>query len=200
MRTIGLTGGIGTGKSSVSALLRERGLTVIDADEAVRTVQARGSEGLKAIVDEFGLEVLTADGDLDRPRLAAIVFADSEGRRRLNEIVHPRVRAWMADRQREAAQRGEELVVLDIPLLYETRGEAGLDAVVLVYAPDEIALERLLAERGMSESDARARIAAQLPIEEKRRRTRFVIENTGSREQLRAELDRVWPEVVAQGS
>src|SRR5438309_612408 len=103
MKVVGLTGGIGTGKSTVSGLLRQMGATVIDADEATRAVQARGTDGLRRLVEEFGPDILTASGDLDRRRLAAIAFADPEARQRLNSIVHPLVRQWMADRQSEAA-------------------------------------------------------------------------------------------------
>ena len=196
MRVIGLTGGIGTGKSAVSRLLRNKGVTVIDADEATRAVQASGSEGLRRLVGEFGPSILAPDGGLDRARLAAIAFADPEARQRLNAIVHPMVREWMADRQIEAEARGEAYVVLDIPLLFESRGAAGLDDVILVYAPEELALRRLVEQRGMPEEQARARIAAQMPIEEKRRLARHVIENTGTLKELRARTDRVWAEVI----
>jgi dephospho-CoA kinase len=199
MRVIGLTGGIGTGKSSVSRLLREKGVTVIDADEATRAVQSRGSEGLRRLVDEFGTSILTSEGDLDRGRLAAVAFADPEARRRLNAIVHPLVREWMADRQMAAEARGEPHVVLDIPLLFESRGAAGFDDVILVYAPEEVALRRLVEQRGMSEEQARARIAAQMPIEEKRELAQHVIDNTGTLQQLRTQTERVWAEVTAGG-
>jgi len=196
MRVIGLTGGIGTGKSAVSRLLRKKGVTVIDADEATRAVQASGSEGLRRLVGEFGPSIQAPDGSLDRARLAAIAFADPEARQRLNAIVHPMVREWMADRQVEAEARDEPYVVLDVPLLFESRGAAGLDDVILVYAPEELALRRLVEQRGMPEEQARARIAAQMPIEEKRRLARHVIENTGTLKELRARTDRVWAEVI----
>lgn len=192
MRVIGLTGGIGTGKSTVSRLLREMGVTVVDADEAARAVQAKGAEGLRLIVEEFGPEVLTPGGELDRARLAGVVFEDPEARRRLNDIVHPLVRRWMAERQVEAEERGDPVVVLDIPLLYESRGDAAFDAVLLVYAPKELQVRRLVEQRGMTEQEALARIAAQMPIEDKRRRTPHVIDNTGSLDDLRAEVRRAW--------
>jgi dephospho-CoA kinase len=196
MRVIGLTGGIGTGKSTVSGLLRAKGVTVIDADEATRAVQARGSEGLRRLVGEFGPSILAADGSLDRARLAEVAFADPDARQRLNAIVHPLVREWMADRQLEAEARGEPHVVLDIPLLFESRGAAALDDVILVYAPEELALRRLVEQRRMPEEQARARVAAQMPIEEKRKLARHVIENTGTLEDLRARTDRVWGELT----
>jgi dephospho-CoA kinase len=196
MKVVGLTGGIGTGKSTVSGLLRQMGATVIDADEGTRSVEARGTEGLRRLVEEFGPTILTASGDLDRPRLAAIAFEDPEARQRLNAIVHPLVRQWMAERQREAAERGDPVVVLDVPLLYETRGDAAFDTVLLVYAPEELQVRRLVELRGMTEHEARSRIAAQLPIEEKRRRAHHVIDNTGSLEHLSDQVRRVWSAVT----
>jgi dephospho-CoA kinase len=195
MKIVGLTGGIGTGKSTVSAMLRDLGATVIDADEATRAVQAPGSEGLRQLVAEFGDGILTAGGELDRARLADIAFNDPEARQRLNAIVHPLVRLWMAERQREAVERGDPLVVMDIPLLFEARGAGAFETVLLVYAPEELQLERLVELRGMPEDAARARIAAQLPIEEKRRLATHVIENTGSLDDLRRSVQQVWREL-----
>jgi dephospho-CoA kinase len=192
VKIVGLTGGIGTGKSTVSSILRELGVTVIDADEATRAVQARGSEGLQALVDEFGPDILTPDGDLDRARLADIAFRDEDARRRLNGIVHPRVRVWMAERQQEADERGEPVVVLDIPLLFESRGASAFETVLLVYAPEEVAVRRLTRQRGMTEEQARARIAAQMPIEEKRALATHVIENTGDLAELRRRVEAAW--------
>jgi dephospho-CoA kinase len=197
MKTIALTGGIGTGKSTVAGMLRERGVTVIDADEAVRAVQAPGSEGLRELVAAFGEEILTPDRGLDRSRMAAIAFTDPEARRKLETIIHPLVRQWMAERQMEAIERGELVVVHDIPLLFESRGSAGFDAVLLVYAPEELQLRRLVELRGMEEQEARARIAAQMPIEEKRRLATHVIENTGSLDELRGRLDKAWTAATA---
>jgi len=197
VRTVGLTGGIGTGKSTVSAHLRRLGATVIDADEATRAVQARGSDGLRQLVDAFGPGILGPGGELDRPALAAIAFADPAARRRLEAIVHPLVRRWMAEQALEAADRGEAMVVMDIPLLFESRGTAGFDAVVLVYAPEELQVRRLVDLRGMSEEQARARIAAQMPIEEKRRLATHVVDNTGSLDDLHRQVERLWTELTA---
>ena len=185
MRTVGLTGGIGTGKSTVSAHLRRLGATVIDADEATRAVQARGSDGLRQLVDAFGPGILGPGGELDRPALAAIAFADPAARRRLEAIVHPLVRRWMAEQALEAADRGEAMVVMDIPLLFESRGTAGFDAIGLVDL------------RGMSEEQAQARIAAQMPIEEKRRLATHVVDNTGSLDDLHRQVERLWTELTA---
>ena len=195
MRVVGLTGGIGTGKSTVAAMLRELGATVIDADEATRAVQARGTEGLLRLAQEFGPAILDPDGELDRSRLAEIAFKDPEARRRLNGIVHPLVRQWMAERQQEAVERGDAVVVLDIPLLFESRGANPFETVVLVYAPEELQVRRLVELRGMTEEQALARIAAQTPIDEKRRLATHVIENTGSMQQLRDQVRQVWAEL-----
>lgn len=200
MRVVGLTGGIGTGKSTVAAMLRELGATVIDADEATRAVQARGTEGLHRLAQEFGPAILGPDGELDRSRLAEIAFKDPAARRRLNGIVHPLVRQWMAERQREAFERGDAVVVLDIPLLFESRGANAFETVVLVYAPEELQLRRLVELRGMTEEQALARIAAQTPIDEKRRLATHVIENTGSMQQLRDQVRQVWAEISSDGA
>jgi dephospho-CoA kinase len=197
VRLIGLTGGIGSGKSAAAAFLRKLGVTVIDADEGTRAVQAPGSEGLHRLVEAFGPEMLTTEGALDRAALGAVVFADASARQRLNAIVHPLVREWMAERVREAAERGDEVVVLDIPLLFETRGTEGLDAVILVYSPEELQLKRLVEQRGMDEGAARERIAAQMPIDDKRRLASHVVVNTGTLEDLRSEVERTWADVLS---
>jgi dephospho-CoA kinase len=197
VRLIGLTGGIGSGKSAAAAFLRKLGVTVIDADEGTRAVQAPGSEGLHRLVEAFGPEMLTTEGALDRAALGAVVFADASARQRLNAIVHPLVREWMAERVREAAERGDEVVVLDIPLLFETRGTEGLDAVILVYSPEELQLKRLVEQRGMDEGAARERIAAQMPIDDKRRLASHVVVNTGTLDDLRSEVERTWADVLS---
>ena len=199
MNVVGLTGGIATGKSTVAAMLRQLGATVIDADEATRAVEARGTEGLRLLAREFGPGIITPDGDLDRGRLAEIAFKDPEARQRLNGIVHPLVRQWMAERQQEAFQRGDPVVVLDIPLLFESRGAGAFETVVLVYAPEDLQVRRLVELRGMLEAQARARIAAQIPIEDKRRMATHVIENTGGMDDLQAQVEQLWVEIRARG-
>src|SRR5919204_3123206 len=197
MDVIGLTGGIASGKSTVAGMLRELGVTVIDADEAARAVVAPGTPGLRAVVEAFGPEVL--DGDrLDRWKLGAIIFADEAARRRLEAITHPLIRAWMAERQREAEERGEERVVLDIPLLYENGLDRGLKAVMVVYAPAEVEMERLMARNGFGREEAARRLATQLPIEEKKALAAYVIDNSGNREQTLEQVRRVWCEITAQ--
>lgn len=197
-RTIGLTGGIGSGKSTVTALLRRRGVPVLDADEIVRELQRPGAEGLSRLVEAFGPGILEPSGELDRAALGRLVFADQEARRRVEAILHPLVRERMAAQQAAAEARGAGIVVHDIPLLFEAREPSSFDATVLVYAPPEVQRKRLIELRGMTPADAEARIRAQLPMAEKRRRATYVIDNTGSLEQLESEVDRVWAEIARQ--
>jgi dephospho-CoA kinase len=196
VRTIGLTGGIGTGKTTVAKMLRQMGVTLIDADQAVREVEARGTPAWRRLVEDFGPAILAPDGELDRKRLADIAFSDVEARRRLESIVHPLARRWMAERHQEAALRGEKVVVHDIPLLFETGHDRDFDAVLLVYAPAATQLQRLTEFRSMPEAEARARIAAQMPIDDKRALTQHVIENTGDLEDLRRAVERAWAQAV----
>ena len=194
MKLIGLTGGVGSGKSTVCAILRELGATVIDADEAAHAVYAPGTPGFDAIVREFGPHYVR-DGQIDRRLLGGLVFADEEARQRLNAIVHPLVRDWMAERTREAFERGADIVVQDVPLLYESGLEGLFSSVVLVYAPPEVQLERLVTGRGLPVERARAIIAAQMPIDEKRRRAHHVIDNSGTPAQTRAQVEEMWAQM-----
>jgi dephospho-CoA kinase len=184
-RVIGLTGGIGTGKSTVAHMLAALGAVVIDADAIVRELQAPGSPALDEIARSFGPEVLDAGGGLRRDALAAVVFRDPEARRRLDAILHPRVGAEMARRAEAARRAGAALVVLDIPLLFEVRAAAGgrgpfaLDATVLVYCTREQQIARIRARDGCSRDEAERRLAAQLPIEDKRALADRVIDNSG---------------------
>jgi dephospho-CoA kinase len=190
---IGLTGGIGSGKSTVSALLTARGAVLVDADRLAREVVEPGTPGLAAVVAAFGDGVVGPDGALNRPALAAIVFADPEARRRLDGIVHPLVRARAAELAGAVPPDG--VVVHDIPLLVET-GQAGhFDLVLVVEADPEIRVRRLV-ERGLTEDDARARIAAQATDERRRAVADVVLDNSGSREQLAAQVDRFWRQRV----
>jgi dephospho-CoA kinase len=191
---IGLTGGIGSGKSTVSALLVQRGAVLVDADLIAREVVQPGTPGLAAVVEAFGPGVLAADGSLDRPALAAIVFADPDARRRLDGIVHPLVRARAAELI--AAAPPDAVVVQDVPLLVETGQSASYDLVLVVEADQETRVARLV-ERGLTEADARARIAAQATDEQRRAVADVVLDNSGSREQLAAQVDRFWAEHVA---
>jgi dephospho-CoA kinase len=198
MDLIGLSGGIGSGKSTVSGFLRELGARVIDADEGARAVVEPGTPGFDAVVAEFGPEVVR-DGRLDRQRLAGIVFNDKHALERLNAIIHPLVREWTAARLADAAGEGAEVVVQDIPLLFENGYEPLFRSTILVYVPESLQLERLVA-RGMPEADARARIANQAPIDEKRARASYVVDNSGTREETRAQTEKVWTEITASRS
>ena len=194
MLRIGLTGGIGSGKSTVAALLAARGAVVVDADRIAREVVEPGTPGLAAVVGAFGPGVLTADGALDRAALASIVFADPEARARLDGIVHPLVRA----RAQEVVARAPEgaVVVQDVPLLVET-GQAGqYDLVLVVEADLETRVARLVL-RGLSEEDARARIAAQATDEQRRAVADVVLDNSGAPDALAAQVERLWADRVA---
>ena len=193
---VGLTGGVASGKSTVSAILAELGAVVIDADQLAREVVAPGTEGLAEVVAAFGEGVLTAEGELDRPAMGAIVFADPEKRRALESIIHPRVRARAAEI--EAAAPPGAVVVHDIPLLAETGQGNGFDAVVVVDVPAGVQVERMTGIRGMTREDAQARIGAQATREQRRAIATYVIENTGSLEDLRTEVERVLDELAAR--
>jgi dephospho-CoA kinase len=187
---VGLTGGIGSGKSTVSAMLAARGAVVVDADAITRERQQPGQPVLDAIVERFGPGVLLPDGALDRAALAALVFSDPDALADLNAIVHPAVGAEIA-RRIEAAAGTDAVVVLDIPLLAENPRK-GLAATVVVDAPVDVAVDRLVRLRAMDEADARARIARQATREERAARADRVIDNTGDLEALEAQVEDLW--------
>ena len=189
LRVFGLTGGIGSGKSTVAALLRERGVPVLDADELAREALAPGSPGLAEVAQAFGPGVLDSQGHLDRKRLAAIVFRDQEARKRLNGITHPLVRRISQERFAELEALGVTLAGYDVPLLFEVGLDQVLRPVVVVATSEATQLERILSRGGLSREQAEARIAAQLPLAEKRARADHVIENDGSRAELAAQVD-----------
>lgn len=193
MITIGLTGGIGSGKSEVARLLAERGAVVVDADALAREAVEPGTPGLAAVVEEFGPEVLAADGTLDRARLAAVVFADPERRAVLEAIVHPYVGRRS---QHLVARAGRDAVlVYDVPLLVEKQMQGDFDLVVVVDVSPETQVRRLAAERGMSADDVRSRIAAQSTRDERLAVADVVIDNDTdepSRESLRGQVDAFW--------
>lgn len=192
---IGLTGGVASGKSTVSAMLAELGAIVIDADALAREVVAPGSDGLAEVLAEFGPDILTADGSLDRPKMGALVFSEPERRKSLEAIIHPRVRARAAEI--EAAAPIGSVVVHDIPLLTETGQAASFDAVVVVDVPTEVQVDRMVRLRGMVEDDARARIAAQASREQRLAVATHVIDNTGSLGDLRVRVEEVYAALSA---
>jgi len=195
---VGLTGGIGSGKSTVGELLVQRGAVLIDADRIAREVVVPGGAAYQPLVDRFGPGILAPDGTVDRPSLAAIAFADAESLAALNAITHPAISAVMAQR-RAAEAGGDRVVVLDIPLLKpEHRDVLSLDVVVVVDCPVEVAVDRLVQQRGFSRQDAEARVAAQAGREERRHGADFVIDNSGDRGRLVAEVDRVWVSLAAR--
>lgn len=200
MLTVGLTGGIGAGKSSVSALLAARGAVVVDADLLARQAVAPGTPGLAAVQREFGPQVLLPDGSLDRPALGRVVFSDPHALARLNAVVHPVVRE-LTKRAVEAARAADaEVVVHDVPLLVENglHGAGLYDAVVVVAARPETQLDRLVRQRGMSEPDARARVAAQAPLADKLAVATHVVHNDGVREELEPQVDALWADLRAR--
>lgn len=195
---MGLTGGVASGKSTVSAMLRDLGAVVVDADLLAREVVAPGTDGLAEVVEAFGEGVLTPDGELDRPALASVVFADEDARRRLEAIIHPRVRQRGAEL--EASAGPDAVVVHDIPLLAETGQAGSFDAVVVVDVPVETQVERMVELRGMSEEEARARVAAQATREQRLAIATHVIDNTGTLEDLRERVTEVFAELVGSGA
>ena len=198
MLLIGLTGGIGSGKSTVSALLGARGAVIIDADAITRELQQPGTEVFSAIVERFGTEILAADGTLDRAAVADLVFNDPDALKDLTGIVHPAVGLEIA-RRLEAAQNTDHLVVLDVPLLVES-GRDDMAGLVVVDVDPEIAIARLVEQRGMRESDARARMANQVPREERLAKADVVIDNSGTTGDLAAQIDELWPRLLALGA
>ena len=190
---VGLTGGIGSGKSEVARRLARLGAVVVDADAIAREVVDPGSPGLTRVVEEFGPGVLAPDGSLDREAVAALVFAEADNRRRLNAIVHPLIGARMIERTVEAAERDPHAVVVnDVPLLVEGGLSDRYDVVVVVDTDQETQLRRLVEQRGMTEADARARMATQATREQRRAVADYVIDNTGDLAALDAAVKQVW--------
>ena len=190
MLVVGLTGGIGSGKSSVSALLAARGAVIIDADAIVHEVQAPGGLAFQPIVERFGPGIVTADGTLDRPAIAAIVFNDPAALADLNAITHPIVGQVIFDRMAAQAET-QNVVVLDVPLLVES-GRDNTAGVIVVDCPVEVAVARAVARGPATEADVRTRIAAQATREERLAKADFVIDNSGDRAHLEAEVARAW--------
>jgi len=191
---VGLTGGVASGKSTVSAILAELGAVVIDADALAREVVARGTPGLDAVVAEFGRELLTTEGDLDRRAMGALVFGDPDARRRLEAIIHPLVHERSA--RLEAGAAPGAVVVHDIPLLAEVGRAGSFDAVIVVDVPPELQVARMVEDRGWTPEEAASRIAAQATRDERLAIATHVIDNTGSLEELRRRVERVHAELA----
>ncbi|HEX8671225.1 MAG TPA: dephospho-CoA kinase [Longimicrobium sp.] len=196
MLKVGLTGNIAAGKSTVARIWRSLDATVVDADVLSRQAVEPGTPALARIVEEWGDEVVEAGGGLDRAALRRIVFADPSARERLEAIVHPAVAELREEAYRAAEERGERVVVADIPLLFEAGLVDDFDAIVLVDAPEEVRLARLVGDRGMDPEEARRMIAAQMPSELKRARADFVISNTGTLMELDRRSREVWTELL----
>lgn len=186
--TVGLTGGIASGKSTVSSLLIEKGYTVIDADIEARLAVEKGEEAYQEIVRHFGERVLLKDGSIDRAELGSIIFHDEKERKALNSIVHPAVRKRMTAKKEQAISRNEQMIILDIPLLFESKLQYMCDKTLLVYADEGIQLQRLMQRNQLSEKEAMARIHSQMPLREKKALADAVIDNNGRIEETEKQL------------
>ncbi len=189
MLVVGLTGGIASGKSTVSTMFREAGIPVISADELAREAVEPGSSGLAEIRRAFGEDLLDAEGKLDREAMARQVFSDRSKRKILESIIHPRVAEGQNRRLRDLERQGRPIAVVDVPLLYESGWERFCDLVIVVYAPRPVQEERLVSRDGMSLEDARARLDAQMPIEEKKKRADRLVDNGSSLEDTRRQVE-----------
>ena len=192
MKKIGLTGGIGSGKSTVAKLLREKGAPVIDADQIAREIVEPGQPALAELAEAFGEDILDADGRLIRPALAAKAFASDEARALLNSITHPRIEARTAELFAKAEAEGHPFAVWDMPLLVDNGHDKKMDFVVVVDVDKETRVERLVKFRGLDEQDARRRIAAQVPDEVRLAAADFVVDNNGNLPDLVPQVDKLW--------
>lgn len=200
MRLIGLTGGIGSGKSTVAAMLADRGATVIDADRVAHEVYEPGAEGHQMLVDRFGRDVLDEQGRVDRKLLGGVVFNDEKALADLNRIIHPLVRKEVARRLLEITQDDPDaMVVIEAALMTETGWSGGAGELWAVIADPEVVVERLVSQRGLEERDVRLRLAAQTTNDARRRVATRVIENNGDLEDLELQVDRAWRETIASG-
>jgi dephospho-CoA kinase len=199
MIVAGLTGGIATGKSTVAALFQQAGARLIDADRIARDAVRRGTPAYAEILVHFGAGILLAGGEIDRKRLAAIIFSSPAQQRVLEGIVHPRVREEISrqlDRIRQ--EQPAATVILDVPLLFESGMNCGLEEVIVVYAPEAVQVRRLMARDGLTEAEARMRIRAQMPIAEKKARATRVIDNSGDLEYTRAQAQEVYRQLATR--
>ncbi|WP_353854980.1 dephospho-CoA kinase [Bacillus sp. Bos-x628] len=188
---IGLTGGIASGKSTVSHMIKEQGIRLVDADEIAKEAVSKGKPALHQIVQTFGEDVLLSNGELNRQQLGSIIFSDEKKRKQLNAIVHPEVRKEMLKQRDEAVKQNETFVVLDIPLLFESELEGLVDRIIVVYTTPELQLSRLMNRNGLHEEEALKRIHAQMPLEEKCKKADRVIENTKDLAYTRKQLQNI---------
>lgn len=188
---IGLTGGIASGKSTVSQMIKEKGIRVVDADIIAKEAVSKGAPALHQIVQTFGEEVLLPNGELNRQQLGAIIFSDEEKRKKLNAIVHPEVRKEMLEQRDEGVSNNETFVVLDIPLLFESKLEGLVDRIIVVYTTPDLQLSRLMNRNDLSEEEALKRIHSQQPLEEKCQKADRVIENTKDLAFMRKQLENI---------
>lgn len=186
---LGLTGGIATGKSTVTAMLRERGIPVIDADQIAREVVEPGKPAYEAIVRHFGRDILLEDGQLDRKKLGEVVFSDEAERQKLNAIVHPEVRRVMRQEAEVVEANGAQIVFMDIPLLYESKLQYLVEKIVVVYAPSDMQLARMMERDELDEEQAKKRLRAQFPIDQKKLEADFLIDNSQSREETQRQVE-----------
>ncbi|UWE04492.1 dephospho-CoA kinase [Laceyella sacchari] len=195
----GLTGGIATGKSTVAEMLQRHGAVIVDADKVARQVVEPGEEGLSRIASVFGDEVISREGTLDRPALGRIIFHDEKARRKLNELLHPLIMDKMRrDTEKVRQTEPHAVIIWDVPLLIEEKMTDLVDEVILVYVPQQVQLARLQARDHLDSDEAAARLAAQLPIDEKKRWADYVIDNSGTREETAMQVARLWSELCAK--
>lgn len=195
---LGLTGGIATGKSTVTGMLRERGIPVIDADQIAREVVEPGKPAYDAIVRHFGRDILLEDGQIDRKKLGEIVFSDESERQKLNAIVHPEVRRVMREEAETAEKNGASIVFMDIPLLFESKLQYMVEKIVVVYAPAAMQLARMMERDELEEEQAQKRLRAQFPIDQKREEADFLIDNSRTREETERQVENMLAEIRAE--
>lgn len=191
MFKLGLTGGIATGKTTISNYLKTKGIPVLDADEYARKVVEPGTPGLTDIVNTFGKQVLQSDDSLNRKLLGQIIFNDMTARQKLNDITHPRIQQMMTDELQKLAKGKTPLVILDIPLLLENHNIAGADAIMVVTVPESIQLNRLMQRNNLTKEEAQRRIDAQMPLSEKEKLADFIVDNSGTIANTLTQVDKV---------
>ena len=189
MKIVGLTGGISSGKSTVSSYLKQLKIPVIDADEVARKVVEPNSQGAKEIKKAFGSDVFEEDGSLNRQKLGALIFSNAENRQKLDELLQPLIKIMILDEIEEHRQKGENMIVLDLPLLFEKQYEELCEEIIVVYVPRELQLERLMKRNQYTKQEALSRIDSQLSIEEKRKRATVLLDNQGSIQQLYQQVE-----------